>query len=218
MKGKVDYCIEYGHVFVDAAQASRCHRESIEKTKRFIEILKKEKKTYSLTMLIDNYLPTYSYLNFYRYINYFKEKGVPPDYILYESQLLNVARTLIAELPKNKLRREKREIKIKSNKDLLLLENKTLSSITLREELHARIDSFIDTPLLIAAFFLIKLGHIDHKGIITPTNYMKPKPFVGKKTVTIDPMVFKGVNDKALEIISVTRFKKAVENMEFIYF
>ncbi|MCK5334206.1 MAG: hypothetical protein KAJ24_06830 [Candidatus Aenigmarchaeota archaeon] len=218
MNGKVDYSIEYGHVFADAPQASRAHKQSIEETKKFIRKLRHEKKTYALTMIIDNYLPAYSYLNFYRYVNYFKTNKVPPDYVAYESQLLKVARTLMCELPKNRLRKEIREVKLKSNKDLLLLDNKTLSTITLREDVRAHIDSFVDTPLLIAAFFLMKLGHISSEGIVTPTNYLKPKPFVGKKTITIDPKAFKGVNDKALKIISMTKYNDAAKDMEFIYF
>ena len=218
MNGKVDYNIEYGHVFADARQASRVHKESIERTKIFIKEIEKKKKSYVLTMLIDDYLPSYSYLNLYRFLSYFKENNVPPDYLIYEKRLLSLVPKIVSELPKNRIIKEVRNVSVRSNKDLLLLENKKLSSITLREDIRANLDSFTYTPALIAALFLIKLGRLSYDKIVTPTKYSKPKPFAAKKTVTIDPKAFKVVNDKALKIISMTRFKGSMKDMEFLYY
>ncbi|MCK5698855.1 MAG: hypothetical protein KAH93_03340 [Candidatus Aenigmarchaeota archaeon] len=70
---------------------------------------------------------------------------------------------------------------------------------------------------LIAVFFLIMLGKLSYDKIVTPTKYNKPKPFVAK-TATIDPKAFRYVNDNALKIISMTRFKDSITDMEFLYF
>lgn len=214
----VDYHIEYGHVFADARQASRVHRISIEKAKGVIAGLRRDKKTYVLTTLIDDYLPSYSYLNLYRFLNYFKENQLPPDYLVYEKRLLSLVPALVSEIPKDKIRKEVRTVKINSNKDLLLLEDKKMSSITLKEDIRANIDCFTYTPALIAVFFLAKLGKLPSNAIATPTRYGKPKPFAAKKTITLDPIAFKEVNEKAMKIISMTRFKDSVKDMEYIYY
>ncbi len=64
--------------------------------------------------------------------------------------------------------------------------------------------------LFVATWYLLRLGHIK--------NTVFGKDFISKSLINILPKSFKPFEDKALEIIKLTRFKDAVINIENRYF
>lgn len=216
---KVDYNIEYGHIFTDSPRIDSSQKKSIDLAKEFIDKLKKQKKDFSLNILIDDYSPNYSYLDISEYLEEFQKSGAPPDYVVYETGLLEIAKKLLkSEIPKENILEEIEEKEIKSDKEILMLENPQTDSVSLVEEDFLKKPTYIHTPLLIAAWFLIRLGYIHPKRLARKINFKQPKNFIGKKIMTIMPTKWKEIDDKAKDIISATKYKTALKDMEFIYF
>ena len=214
---KVDYNIEFGHIFVNEKFCSR-QRESSKIAKKFIEQLNKKKKTYSTTILIDDYQPSYSYLDICSFLESVKNLGIAPGYIVYESQLHSLANKLLSLINKKNIIEEKVEIKVKSNKDTLLLNHRNMSSLSLKDEYFAKRNDYIETPVLIAAWYLLRLGILQKQGIVKETKYTKKVPFVGENLLTIIPKQYKPIDTAAKKILECTKYKNCLKRMTETYF
>ncbi|MBU0894537.1 MAG: hypothetical protein KKF48_01090 [Nanoarchaeota archaeon] len=216
---KVEYNIEYGHIFTDSPRIDSTQKKSIELAKEFTEKLKEKKKDFSLNILIDDYSPNYSYLDISEYLEEFQKSEVSPDYIVYETGLLEIAKKILkSEIPKEMILDEIEEKEIKGDKEILMLENPQTDSVSLVEEDFLKRPTYIHTPLLIAAWFLIRLGLIHPKRLARKINFKGSKSFAGKKIMTIMPSKWKEIDNKAKDIISATKYKDSLKDMEFIYF
>lgn len=214
---KVDYNIEFGHIFVDE-RFSFHQRESSKIANEFIKNLKKQNKTYVASILIDDYQPTYSYLDIYKYFNQIKKMKVLPTYLVYQTQLISLAHKLISLINKKNIKFQKKHFQQKSDKDTVLLELKNISSISLKKEYFAKTEDYIETPVMIAAWYLLRLGIFQKKEIIKKTNYTPYIPFMGHKILTILPKKYKKIDETAKEILSYSGYKKILKNIENIYF
>ena len=214
---KVDYNIEFAHVYSDD-KFSLEQKTSSEILKKTIENLKKDNKTFVSVILIDDYLPSYSYLDLYDFLKSVKKTGFPPSYVAYESQLHPLAKKLIALIDEKNTLEEKIEMKVKSDRDTILLNKGTTSSISLKDKYFAKINDYIETSVLIAAWYLIRLGIVIKPGLIKETKYTKKLPFVGENIISIIPKKYKHVDESAKAILACTPYKTAIKKIHNIYF
>lgn len=187
---KTDYNIEYAHIYTDESFDIN-QRDSIKKLEEIINNLDKEKKDFTLTILIDDYNPTSNTLNINNFLKEVEKYGHKPDFIFLESKLVKDKEMLLKEM-KDKERREYEKYINKKNK--------------------------IPCSFLIAIWYLKRLGVISiNKNELEQLN-KNNKAFIAKKIITILPQKYKSVEIKAQEIIKLTKFKKRLKDIEIIYF
>ncbi len=187
---EVDYNIEYSHIYTDEEFGFE-QRKSIKILKNVTERLKRAKKSYVLTVLIDEYNsiePTLSIKNFLGYLEKFKAK---PDFVCYESQLVSSYKLLLKKM-------------------IPSLRKKYVKYI----EKHKK----IPCSFLIALSYLKRLGLLKIRGPELDSLKEPSQPFVAKKIITILPRKYQAVEMKALKIIEATRFKRYLENILNIFF
>lgn len=187
---KADYNIEYAHIYTDES-FGREHKRSIKELHDVTERLRKLKKSYVLTVLIDEYNPIQHRLSVKKFLNKLAQLGSEPDYVGFESKLA-------------------------SDKDLLL--NEMDKKIKKEYEKYLRKHGKIPCSLLIALWYLKRLGFIKIKSDELIHLKKDNKPFVARKIITILPRRYQGVEMKALKIIKSTRFKKYLDNIQNIFF
>ena len=214
---KVDYNIEYAHIFTDVPRMGHRQRESVKIAKGIIKQLKKKKKNYVLTILVDEFTPTYSYLDVNNFLLTLEKEMVAPTYIVYESRLLPAVERLLGLLPKPKIIAREEKVNISGKKEIIKLK-KSGKEIALEEIAKVKYKSRYYTPLLIAAWHLLRLGQINIPGAIRKTNLTKDIPFFAKKTITIIPKKFREIDEKSLILIKNTKFNKSIKNIEYIYY
>ena len=188
---KLDYNVEYAHIYTDEKFGFE-QRKSIEVLKDIIKRLKRMKKGYVLTVLIDEYNPIESTLNIKEFLAYLKKFQAKPDFVCFESKLVPYYKLLLKEMAPS-LRREYVKYIIKRKK--------------------------IPCSLLIGIWNLKRLGIV--KSTKEELGYLVPNPhktFVAKKIITILPKEYQEVEKKALKIIASTRFKGYLNNILNIFF
>lgn len=188
---EVDYNIEYSHIYTDEDFGFE-QRKSIKILKNVTERLKRAKKSYVLTVLIDEYNPAESTLSIKNFLGYLGRFKARPDFVCFESQLVSSYK--------------------------LLLEKMVPS---LRKEYVKYIEKHKKIPcsLLIAVWHLKRLGLIrTHKEELNYLNEKPVKNFIAKKIITILPQKYREVELRGLEIIASTHFKKYLHNISNIYF
>ena len=214
---KVEYNIEFAHIYSEG-RFSLEQRTSFKILNKTIERLKKENKTYVTAILIDDYQPSYSYLDICAFLESVKELGVPPSYIAYESQLHSLANKLLASIDEKHIIKEKTDIKIKSNKDTLLLSKGSVSSISLKDEFFAKLDDYIETNVLIAAWYLVRLGIFNKPGLIKETKYTRKIPFAGENILTIIPRKYIHVDESAKTILKYCGYGHLLDRIHVVTF
>ena len=96
---KVDYNIEFAHIYSDQSELTDEQIKSAEVTKKIIDSLKKNGKSFVLTLLVDEYHPKFHKLNFNRFLKKLETFGLPPTYIGYESKMVSAAKLLLKSIP-----------------------------------------------------------------------------------------------------------------------
>lgn len=116
---KVDYNIEYAHLYADDERVSigKEQEKSIELTEEVIEKLERKGKTYSLNLLIDNYNGNVDRVDEDHLYSQLEEKGIAPDYIVYEADLVRAADSLIDKIRDSYIKRGENEISFTSSSD-----------------------------------------------------------------------------------------------------
>jgi len=205
----LDYNIEFAHIYADEPFGNEQFK-SMELLKKVIAKLKKEGKTFVISILIDEFHPVVFKLDENEIIEEFKKQGIVVDFIGYESKLGSIADEIIKELPKSMLKLEHFN---KPEKEVLLLKNHN-GKIGLKEEFEFMYRH--TCALLSASWSLCRLGEfkIPQDAIHNLTN----KSFEAKKLITILPEKYHPVEDKVIDIIKSTKFKNSVKNMEYEFF
>ena len=205
----LDYNIEFAHIYADEKLGDEQFK-SIELLKKVIKKLEKENKTFSISILIDEFHPVVFKLKKNKVIKEFEEKGVKIDFIGYESKLCPIANKLIKELPKSELKLENFN---NPQRKVLLLKNHD-SKIGIEEEFEFM--SRHTCAILSASWSLCRLGNIE-----IPKNAIEritKKPFEAKKLITILPEKYRIVENKVLDIIKSTKFENSVKDIEYEFF
>jgi len=103
MQHKVDYNIEFHHVFGEDFIDLEIDVVNIEKTLEIIDALESKGHTYSLNILVDDYteksLIKKDDIDIHILIDKIKTYGIEPDYIIMESDLCRLAEKFISYLP-----------------------------------------------------------------------------------------------------------------------
>ncbi len=206
---KVDYNIEFAHIYADEAFGKEQIR-SAEILKEIISKLKKQNKTYVISILIDEFHPVVFKLDEKTIIKKCKKLGINIDFVGYESKLGIVGDQLIKEIPKSDLKIEHFH---KPEKEVVILEENH-KKIGLKEEFNFMYRH--TCALLSTSWSLCRLGtyNIPPEAIHNLTN----KPFEAKKLITILPEKFHPVENKVLEIIKSTKFKTVIKNINYEFF
>lgn len=187
---KVDYNIEYAHIYTDETFGEE-QIKSIELLKKIIIKLNKLNKSYTLTVLIDDYNPKEHFLDINNFINKCEELGYKPDFIAFESRLC-------------------------SDKDLLL--KKMSKKMSKEYKNYIKKAGKIPCSFLIAIWYLKRLGLIKtRKNEVIPLKD-KRKPFIGRKIINILPKKYREVETKGLKIIKSTKFREYLNNISDILF
>lgn len=188
---RTDYNIEYAHIYTSEKFGLQ-HKKSIEILKDTIKKLKRLKKSYVLSLLIDDYNPSNPILNIKEFLADLKKFDANPDFICFESKLVRDYEVLLKEI-EGPLRKEYIKYIGKHKK--------------------------IPCSFLIAVWHLKRLGllRISKEEL----NYLGRNPqktFVAKKVITILPRKYQKLEMRGLEIIASTRFKKYIDDILDIFF
>jgi len=218
---KVDYNIEYAHISTDQPRFSLEQKKSIRITKEIIKKFKKQKKTYTLTVLVDDYLPSYSCLDIGHFLLKLRENGLFPDYIAYEHRLTSTAELILEMIPKEKKAIRKIEKEVSHSKDVIFFipPHKKFDEIGLTETYFLNYEARYDTSILMVAWYLFRLGVIDIPDVFRRTASIKSKPFVGKKILNILPEKHKREKEKQVkDLLKATNFSSKIKNIEYKFF
>lgn len=174
--------IEYAHIYTNN-KIDEEHHLSLQ----ILEELKKEfgenNSNTGLVVMVDDYSfpdPSFDYESF---TGWLAEKDHAPDLMIRESQLIPVCDEVLKIVSDNELK-----------------ENLTD---------YVRAKKY-PCSLFIAAWYLLRLGHIKHS--------VFGDEHVAEKLINVLPASFKPFEDKGLEIIASTPYADAIKNIEYKYF
>jgi hypothetical protein len=179
---KTDVSIEYAHIYTNN-KINEEHQKSLEILGELQKNLKQKNQTSNLLVLVDDYSfpdPTFDYDEFSDWLD---KDGFKPDLILRESQLIPACDQVLQLIKNQKLKQQ--------NVDYIKAKKYPCS-------------------LFVAAWYLLRLGHITHP--IFDTQYQ------ATKLVNILPESFKPFEDKAVELIKSTEFSDSVNNIDYKFF
>ena len=178
---KTDVSIEYAHIYTND-KINKEHELSVSILKDLEEKLKQEGSTYSLTVLIDDYSFPDTSFDYESFTAWLVERRFAPDVILRESELIPQCDQVLTRINDMKLKKE------------------LLSYVKTKR---------YPCSLFIAAWYLLRLGHLEHEKY--------NEKFVARRLTNILPLSFKPFEDKALEIIANTNFSGAEKSIEYSY-
>ncbi|MDD4333052.1 MAG: hypothetical protein PHT51_02970 [Patescibacteria group bacterium] len=204
-----DYNLEFAHIYADEEFGLE-QLKSLEVLKKVISKLKKENKTFVTSILIDEFHPVVFRLDENKIIEEFKKHGIVVDFIGYESKLGIIADKILKELPKSMLKLEHFH---KPEKEILMLKENN-KKIGLKEDFAFMYRH--TCALLSCSWSLCRLGifKIPKDAIRNLSN----ANFDAKRIITILPEKYRVVEDKIIEIIKSSKYKKAVQNIEYEFF
>ncbi|MBU0894538.1 MAG: hypothetical protein KKF48_01095 [Nanoarchaeota archaeon] len=214
---RVDYNIEYAHVYSDEEGLSDEQLRSIEVVKKLVKKLEKQGKTYVLTFLIDEYHPEYHKLNFHSYMDKLAKLGASPTYVGYESRMISAAKLLIKSIPKDFTKTPKFHptIKVKEGNSYLKINNKKIKLKTQGKMVHL---SRYTCAVLSTAWALLRMGLVQSKNAVELTGLTEPKPFAGKKIINVLDRKYAPVEEANKDIIKSSKFKDQIKNFETLLY
>jgi hypothetical protein len=188
-KKKVDYNIEYAHIYADEDFNSE-QKESIKVLDLVVKIIKQDNKTYSLNLMIDEYHPSKKKLNVQKFLTKLKKNNYYPDYLCMESDLHQHVDFLLDNITKSKYKKDYEKYINKNGKS--------------------------PCSYLAALWYLARLG-------VLPLQNLKGlrrrrSPFAGRRIINILHSKYKPTEDKALELLHYSKFKKHLDNIIYYYY
>lgn len=198
----VDYNIEFSHIYLDQFPSSEQY-DSIPIVKNLIKSLKKDKKTYSLGVMIDDFSPIKGVIDFEAFINLIKEQ-IELDYYAFESQVSMLTYKFISEIDQKYISK-----KIINNAEVITFHKGDLNIGLISK------DNKPTCALLVCIWYLSRLGIY---GIPSKTTFLSNKEFFSKNIITVLPKKYKNTEDKVYEILNHSKYKDLVKNMENIYY
>lgn len=190
MVNKLDYNIEFAHIYTNE-YFSEEHNKGISIFKKITKKLKNKKRNFVGVVLIDDYNPSEDLLNIENFVKILKSHGGKPDFIAFESQLVDLGDKFLKETS-GKIRKEYARYIKKHNK--------------------------YPCSFLVAIWYLVRLGLFPYPKKLIQRVGIKPKYFVAEKIINILPKRYMAVEKKAAEIIKSTKFKKHIKKIEYNFF
>lgn len=195
MKDVVEYNVEYAHAYVDQVTLSKEQRRSIPQLHEIIARFKSHDITYCTCLWIDDYNPTERRLTESNLIEMLTKLEALPDFIAYESKMLEGAKVLLETIPTDKLL-----VKHSKSKPYDLYEEIYLITDTGQFPLY--LSGKYSCPMLIATWNLSRLSAINFD--LSSIQCIKEDDmvsFFARKIINILPSRFKQVELRALSII-----------------
>jgi len=187
----VDYNIEYAHIYADK-EFGLTQKRSVQILHDIIRKLKQTKKSYTLTVLIDEYNSKKQTLDIKKFIANLEKLRAKPNFIGFESRLV----------PYHKMLLEKMAPRLCKNLTKYIEKKRK-----------------IPCSMLIAIWYLKRLGLIETQpGELKHLDKDSRKSFIAKKIITILPKKYQEVEKKGLKIIASTEFKNHLNDIEDIFF
>jgi len=186
----VDYNIEFGHIYLNE-NFSKEHFDGAQVAKKVVSDLKKCNKTYSLTLMIDDYNPDEQLLHLEEYLTELTKIGIRPDFMVYESSLTKF-------------------------KDLML--DKASSEISRKYRHYIENKGKCPCSFLISIWHILRLGLIKDGSAIFALSNRPIEEFYARNIITILPARFQEVEKMGMNIIDSTTFSEAVsEHSQYIF-
>lgn len=207
---KADYNIEFAHIYSNQPKLTEEQIKSSEQTKKIIEKIKDEGKSYVVTLLVDEYHPKFHQLNFNKFLNNLSSLGVKPTYIGYESKMISAARLLLKTIPPDFKDTSKFHPKLRIKEDITYLKDGD-NKIKLKTRGDIIHFSRYTCAILSAAWVLLRMGVLQAKNAVELTGLTKPKPFAGKEVINVLPKKYKGVEEANRQIIESSSEYKGFE-------
>lgn len=205
----IDYSIELAHIYADETIGDEQIR-SFEEGARVIQQLNTNSKSFSVSILIDDYsVPAFT-VDTNKLISLAKNQGILVDFIVREARLNSVADFLIKEINPSVLSTEEFA---KSGKHSLVLTSQG-EKIGIRDYFNSHQKNTCAS--LVAVWQLARLGVYE----LGKEAYIKKsdKPFLATRTITVLPGKYKDNEEKAAIILKNSRYAHLVGNIEHIFF
>ncbi len=215
---KVDYNIEFAHIYSDQSSLTDEQIKSANATKKLIERIAGSNKSFVLTLLVDEYHPKFHRLNFNLFLKRLDKMGVPPTYIAYESKMVSAARLLLKSIPhdmKSTIRFHPKIIINEKITSLTLGNGKRIKIKTRGDVIHF---SRYSCALLSCAWVLLRFGVIQAKNAVELTGLTVPKPFAGRNVINVLPGKYADVEAANKNIISATQYGELTRNIRSEFF
>lgn len=192
--GTIDLNIEFAHIYVDE-QFGDSQKQSIEVLKTTLKLKEYSYRDYTLTVLVDDYHPNLYIFDLYDFIIQLEGYNVKPDYICFESRLIDDCNSLIDQFDKKLSRKFSRYIKNKNK---------------------------YPCSLLTAVWYLKRLGLMDINDneliYLGPDSSRPFKPFVGNELITILPLKFKDMEMSSINILKYLLSKEDLDRIKLIFY
>jgi len=187
----VDYNIEYSHIYTSESFGDP-QKKSVIILKNLIKNLKKKKKKYTLSILIDDYNPSSHILDIKHFLYQLRKFKAFPDYVMLESKLATLKDLLLKNIIDPQIRKEYFTYFQKKNK--------------------------LPCSFLISIWYLTRLGRLPiNSSLFFQAN--TKKPFEAKYLINILPRKYRDTSEKrSQKIIKASIFEKAIRKIKYIYY
>ncbi len=210
---KVDYNIEFAHIYSDQPALTDEQIQSADVTKKLIEKIAGNNKTFVLTLLVDEYHPKFHKLNFNKFLKNLEKLGAPPTYIAYESKMVPAAKMLLKSIPYDMKKTIRFHPEITINEEVTYLVDRGGMKIKIKTKGDVIHFSRYTCALLSCAWVLLRFGVIQAKNAVELTGLTAPKPFAGRNVINVLPKKYKEVELANKNIILATQYKHLVKNV-----
>lgn len=205
----IDYSIELAHIYADEDIGDDQIR-SLEEGAMIIKQLSSNSKSFSVSILIDDYsVPNFT-VDPNELIDLAKSHGISVDFIVREARLSSIADLFIKELNSEVLNTEEFP---KSGKHSLVLTSQG-EKIGIRDYYNNHQKNTCAS--LIAVWQLARLGvyELEKEAFIERSD----KPFAAVRTITVLPEKYRDNENKAAIILRNSRYAHLVGNIEHVFF
>lgn len=185
----VDYNIEVAHIYADEEFGPE-QAQSLIMARQVIERLKREGKTYCVTLMIDNYNPDECFLDADEYLQTLRTCGLAVDYLVYEADLAGHSQIVMD-----------------------LMDDKTRDSY----QKYIKKKGMFPCSFLLSVWYLLRFGYIEDAAIIHKVSE-REVTFYARHLISVVPQRFDTVEKKATKIILSTRHCELAENIQRVYY
>ncbi|MFH0829023.1 MAG: hypothetical protein V1907_02495 [Candidatus Kerfeldbacteria bacterium] len=182
--------IEYTHIYLDEKIDSE-KLESMRVAKGVIDTLNLKKIDYTACVLIDDYNPVEKTLSVENFLQTLNQNGVEPDFVVFESSLVQYSDMVIDMMSRRLQKEYKRYINTRK---------------------------FVPCSLLIAIWHLARLGKITINPSDIRKNSNRGVPFIREKLITILPGRYRQVEERARRVLESIGKNNILNNADSIYF
>lgn len=183
----IERSIEYAHIYVDQSW-DESFSKMVSDTKKITESW--DKDSYSLNILIDDYNPTTWSLDVDDFINKLEEKGLEPDFILFESELVKIKDDVMSLITDSKVKRN--------------------------YEKYIEQKGHVPCSFLIVCWYCLRRGIISN-GELNFYRFNSKKDFIGKELVNILQSKYTEPEQKADEILKNSAISEVLDSIKRIY-